>query len=122
MEHQDEYPLLESLLNLHVDRGPDISDADDSIHQFAEALAEVTTISFISDKIRYQETIIRELKAKIEKIIDSASHEATQVENITSKLVALAELVSRIQKSVSNQNYLMRKLNAGDNGDGRIIQ
>ena len=125
VEYINGYPLLESLLKLHEDRGPDISEVNDSSsHQFVESLTEVTThttIAYISNKFRYQESIIEELKAKIEKVIDNASLEVKQNiadDDITSKLITLTELVSRIQKSVDNQNYLMQKLNARDNNHG----
>ena len=104
------YPVLESLLNLHEDRGPDISEAS--------VESEVTEISLISNKFRCQESVIKELGVKIEKIIVGERLEVGQNikdDNITPKLLTLAERISDIQKGANNLIYLMKKLNERDN-------
>ena len=101
------YPVLESLLNLHEDRGPDISEA-----------TEVTEISLISNKFRCQESVIKELGAKIEKIIVGERLEVGQNikdDNITPKLLTLVDRIADIQKGANNLIYLMKKLNERDN-------
>ena len=103
-------PVLESLLNLHEDRGPDISEAS--------VESEVTEISLISNKFRCQESVIKELGAKIEKIIVGERLEVGQNikdDNITPKLLTLVDRIADIQKGANNLIYLMKKLNERDN-------